>query len=417
MSHLIVYLPLESPGPATLYGYAVASDRRAVAGAAGSSGVGNAANAPVALLPRPPQSGGEVVAVVPLAALSWHRVTLPQGSGNTSTRLRAVLDGLLEERLLDEPEALHFAVQPQARAGATVWVAACDRSWLRGAVEALEAAGRPVSRIVPEFAPELSPAPQPTLYAVGTPEQASLVTTGQSADSGVTVLPLTRTGLALALPADLDANATAIVAEPAVADLAEQLFQRPVRLEQPAQRWQRAAAAPWDLAQFDLARSGRRRALKQWSAVGQAFLYTPQWRALRWGVGLLLVGNLVGLNAWAWHERSALERQRAAVRQILTQTFPDVRVVVDAPVQMEREVAMLRQATGAVSGRDLETILGALSTVTPAGKNINAIEYGAGEVRVKGLALSPDATRALLSAGYTARINGDSLLVRQETAP
>ncbi len=417
MSHLIVYLPLESPGPATLYGYAVASDRRAAAGAAGSSGVANAASAPVALLPRPPQSGGEVVAVAPLAALSWHRITLPPGSGSTSARLRAVLDGLLEERLLDDPEALHFAVQPQARAGATVWVAACDRSWLRGAVDALEAAGRPVSRIVPEFAPELSPAPQPTLYAVGTPEQASLVMTGQGAASGVTVLPLTRAGLALALPTDRDANATGIVAEPAVADLAEQLFQHPVRLEQPAQRWLRAAASPWDLAQFDLARSGRRRALKQWAAAWQAFLYTPQWRALRWGVGLLLVGNLVGLNAWAWHERSTLEDQRAAVRQILTQTFPDVRVVVDAPVQMERAVAVLRQATGAVSARDLETILGALSTVAPAGKNINAIEYGAGEVRVKGLALSPDATRALSSAGYTARIDGDSLLVRQETAP
>src|SRR6185312_282781 len=125
----------------------------------------------------------------------------------------------------------------------------------------------------------------------------------------------------------------------------------------------------------------------------------------------------VGLNAWAWHERSTLEDQRAAVRQILTQTFPDVRVVVDAPVQMERAVAVLRQATGAVSSRDLETILGALSTVAPTGKSINAIEYGAGEVRVKGLELPPDAARALLSAGYTARIDGDSLLVRQETAP
>lgn len=417
MSQLVVYLPLETPGPATPYGYVVASDRRVAAGAAGSSGVANAASAPLALLPRPAQSGGEVVAVVPLAALSWHRVTLPPGTANTGARLRAVLDGLLEEHLLDDPDALHFAMQPQARAGAAVWVAACDKSWLHNAVGALEAAQRPVSRIVPEFAPELSPAPQTALYAVGTPEQASLVVTGQSADSGVTVLPLTRAGIALVVPPEQGSNSVEIMAEPAVADLAEQLFQQPVRLEQPAQRWLRAAAAPWDLAQFDLARSGRRRALKQLGGAWQALLHKPQWRALRWGIGLLLVGNLVGLNAWAWHERSALEQQRGAIRQVLTQTFPEVHVVVDAPVQMEREVAVLRQATGAASGRDLETILGALSTVAPANKSIGAIEYGAGELRVKGLELSSDATRALLHAGYAARIDGDNLLVRQETAP
>ena len=416
MSHLIVYLPLESPGPATLYGYALPSDRRASSGAAGSSSVANAASAPVALLPRPPKSGGEVVAVVPLAALSWHRVTLPQGTGSGATRLRAVLDGLLEERVLDDPESLHFAVEPQARGGATVWVAACDKAWLRGAVGALEVAQRPVARIVPEFAPDMSPAPQPVLYAVGTPEQATLVLTGQSLESGVTVLPLNRAGVTLALPPDLHpTDATEIVAEPAVAELAEQLFQHPVRLEQASQRWLRAAASPWDLAQFDLASSGRIRVLKQLGAAWQALVRAPRWRALRWGVGLLLLGNLIGLNAWAWHERSALEHERTAVRQVLTQTFPSVRVVVDAPVQMGREVAALRQATGAVSAHDLEAILATLSSATNTNKSVNAIEYGAGEVRVKGLDLTADATRALLAGGYTAKTDGDSLLVRQET--
>ena len=226
MSSLIVYLPLESAGPTTLYSYVLAPDKRAPASAVSA--------APVALLPQPAQSGGEVVAVVPIAALSWHRVTLPPGTGGTSTRLRAVLDGLLEERLLDDPEALHFAIEPQARTGATVWVAACDKTWLRGAIGALEAAKRPVSRIVPEFVPDLSPAPQLSLHAVGTPEDASLVMTGQSTHSGVTVLPLSRAGATLALPADADTSPAEVVAEPAVAELAEQLLQRPVRLEQPA---------------------------------------------------------------------------------------------------------------------------------------------------------------------------------------
>jgi general secretion pathway protein L len=56
------------------------------------------------------------------------------------------------------------------------------------------------------------------------------------------------------------------------------------------------------------------------------------------------------------------------VRSALTSTFPkSVKVVVDAPLQMEREVAALRQATGAASGRDLESMLAALAAAAPAG--------------------------------------------------
>ena len=409
MSTLIVCLPLQPAGTATPYGYVLTPDKR---------GPASHASAPVALLPQPAQSGGEVVAVVPLAALSWHRVKLPKGTGGTSARLRAVLDGLLEERLLDDPEALHFAVEPQAHSGATVWVAVCDKAWLRAAVGALEAAQRPVSRIVPEFAPDRSPTPLLSLHAIGTPEEACLVMTGQSTESGVTVLPLTRAGVALALHAAQGSHATLVVAEPAVAELAEQLLQCKVMLQQTAQRWLQAAESPWDLAQFDLANSGRSRAMKRLATLWQALLRAPQWRAVRWGLGLLLVANLLGLNAWAWREKTALNQQRAEIRNTLTQTFPGVRVVVDAPLQMEREVAALRQATGAASGRDLETILGALSTVAPANRNLSAIEFVANEIRVKGLGLSAeetaDVTRRLQAARYVARTEGDSLLVRQE---
>ena len=78
----------------------------------------------------------------------------------------------------------------------------------------------------------------------------------------------------------------------------------------------------------------------------QTLRYAPEWRAARWGVAMLLLTQLIGLNAWAWKERSALQAKRDAVRTTLTTTFQSVRVVVDAPVQMEREVAALRQATG-----------------------------------------------------------------------
>jgi general secretion pathway protein L len=99
-----------------------------------------------ALLP----ADDDVVLVLPPRAVSWHHVALPKVAG---ARLRAVLDGLLEERLLGDTAELHFALEPGGRAGQTLWVAACHKAWLQGWLQALEGAGRPVSRIVPALWP------------------------------------------------------------------------------------------------------------------------------------------------------------------------------------------------------------------------------------------------------------------------
>ena len=314
-------------------------------------------------------------------------------------------------QLLDEPESLHFALQPPTRAAGPLWVAACDRAWLRGAVQAFEAAERPVSRIVPEFAPE----GEPVLYAVGDPQQPQLVLAG---NQGVTVLPLTQQALPL-LPSL--APDTPCVAEPAVAALAEQVLHRQPVLQHAPQRWLRAAQSPWDLAQFDVSSSGRARTFKKLGTVWGDVLAAPQWRPARWGVLLLVAVNLLGLNAWGWRERSGLEAKREAIRKTLTQTFPHIKVVVDAPVQMEREVAALRHLTGATSGRDLEAMLGAASTAAPAQRPISAIEFNAGELRLKGLALAPQEAQNVASAlkgqGYASVMKGDTLVITQEGTP
>jgi len=406
MSTLIVTLPLLPAGSAPEYSYALTPDGHALA---------RHGEAPAALLPLPSRSG-EIVAVVPAQALSWHRVELPKGTTASSPRLRAVLDGLLEECLLDEPENLHFALEPLARAGAPVWVAVCSKAWLRAALQALEAAERPVSRIVPEFSPGVAPLPR--VHVTGTPETAQLVITGAQADRGVTVLPLTPAAVALAQSAGSWPDATEVLAEPGVAALAEQLLGRKISLQQSAQRWLESARTPWDLAQLELANSSRSRALKRLATVWRELLRAPQWRAARWGAAALLIANLLGLNAWAWKEKSALDQKQSEIRKALTQTFPAVKAVVDAPLQMEREVAALRQAAGTASGRDLEAILGALSTAAPANRSLSAIEFIAGEARIRGLDLSAQeaagVAAALQAQGYAARTEGDALLVKPE---
>jgi general secretion pathway protein L len=403
MRTLIVTLPPpgESTSPSVEYEYVLSTD---------GLQVGSTASAAAALLPQPTGAGAEVVAVVPARALSWHQVDLPKGTSAASPRLRAVLEGLLEDRLLDEPGDLHFALQPQAKPGAPAWVAACNRAWLRTAVQALEAAQRPVSRIVPE----LWPGEPAALYVTGEPGRTTMTLAD---DSGVVIWPVAGE-LHAGVPALPDT--VAVLAEPAVAGVAEQALQRPVMLQQAPQRHLLAAQSPWDLAQFDLASSGRSRAFKKFSTGWAGLLQAPQWRAARWGLVALVLANLVGLNAWAWMERSALKAKREQIRTALTGTFPSVRVVVDAPVQMEREVAALRQATGAASGRDLESMLAALAAAAPPGLAPTSIEFTGNELRLKGPGAAPAAQQAgpsLQAFGYRAASEGDTLVVRQGVAP
>jgi general secretion pathway protein L len=85
---------------------------------------------------------------------------------------------------------------------------------------------------------------------------------------------------------------------------------------------------------------------------------------------------------------------------------------------MEREVAALQQATGGVAPADLEPMLGAVAASIPSGRIPTAIDYSAGQLRLRGLGLKgaeADGVSATLSSrGYNARNEGDLLLVQAE---
>ena len=290
MSTLVLHLPLARNGGATEYRYTLSADghqatRHGTAAASTLPAVGRAS---------------EIVALVPVRALSWQRVTLPPGVGPNSPRLRNVLEGLLEDRLLDDPAQLHFALEPGARPGASAWVAVCDRAWLRDALQALEAAGRPVARVVPELAPGATDA----VLVLGTCPEDALLAATPGPDQGVVLLPLAAASMALT---GLDADPPPpLVAEPAVAALAEQALGRSAQLQTEHERALLAARSPWDLAQMDLASSGRTRTLRKAGSLAGQLLRAPQWRAARWGAAVLLLAHLAGLIAWAWQERQML---------------------------------------------------------------------------------------------------------------
>ncbi len=411
MSALIITLPPSMPAPATPVQAVWTED-----------GVGVKLHVQAALALLPASGNAEVVVQVGAAQLSWHRLTLPKGTldrgffqeGNAS-RVRTIVESLLEERVLDEPAQLHIALEPQARSGDPSWVAACDRAWLHAWLAALEQAGRAVSRIVPELAPITDAAQAATLHCLGAPDAAQLV---YSSTNGVALLPLSSSGIALLAQLQQDQAVAPVFAEPGVTALAEQYFQGRVSLQTAPQRALQAAQSNWDLAQFDLLRTRGTRTRKRLASTVAVLRQSPQWRPARWAMLALLLINLAGLQVWTWKEQSALAAKRAAVRDILQTTFPDVRVVVDAPLQMARSLADLQRQNGAASSGDMEPMLGALQTVAPEIGTPAAMEFVAGELRLK----LPDASASALPAlaaklqahGYTAAQEGDRLVLKLE---
>lgn len=386
MSSLIVVLPAPGSRTSADYTYALTHDGQSLA---------DHGTVPVDLLP----DATELVAVVPARLVSWHRPVIPKAPAN---RLSEVLQGALEENLLDDPETLHLALAPGARSalgsGEPVWVAACDKDWLREVLEGLETAGLRVTRIVPELAPELD-----EWWVSGSPQSAWCA---QSDALGVAVLPLV---------AAQAVGAPAVFAEPAVAALAEQTLGVKVTIRQMAQQLVLAAQTDWNLAQFDLATAGRKGASQRLLHGWQLLALAPQWRALRWGLGVLFVVQLVAANGLAWSERSALKAKRAEIRKIYLDTFPQAQVVLDPAAQMTRDVSALQQAVGQVTYRDMEVMLTYAAAVLPAGRMPTALDFKPGEVKLKGLTITPDELQSmdarLREAGYQLSSQADGLVL------
>ncbi len=318
-----------------------------------------------ALLPR----ADSTVAVLHDADVSWHRIVLPKAP---AARLRAALVGAMEELLLEEDAALHFALAPDAAAGQPTWVAVIDKPWLAAELAALEAAGIVIDRIVPASAPAAAPgeAAQGHFFA-SADEAAAEVQLAYSDSEGAACLRLAGT-LPRALWASGGGTGAAVggatppaaiwTASPAAAAAAERWLGAPVALQSEAERSLQAARSPWDLRQFDLAR--RHRGSLALRDIGRR-LVSPEWRPVRWAAAALVGVQVLALNAWAWQQQGRVEQLRAAQVALLHATHPQVRAVLDAPLQMQRETELLRAAAGRPGDADLESLLSAAAAAWP----------------------------------------------------
>jgi general secretion pathway protein L len=371
------------------------------------------------------QRGNIALALLPEEALSWQLIRVPRAP---AARLQTALLGLVEEHLLDDGEHCHFALSPGARGGASAWLAVTDRDWLAGQLAALQAAGLQIDRVVPLMAPpepvagelpadaaapggaampvhlhvqtgaELADADLPT---GGGSSEDELVVSVASAD-GVACWPAAGS-LARRLLPDPMPLACRITASSAAAAAAEVWLAGPrghadlrITMLSRAERMVEAAASAWNLRQFNLSAPNRggtalRAAWQNWCS--------PAWRAVRYGlVGLVLV-QLIGLNAWAWQQRSALSERRAAMVQLLRSSHPQVRAVLDAPLQMQRETDTLRAAAGRAGDSDLEVLMMAVASAWPANTPSVSLAFDAGRLTLA----SPD-LRAAAADAIAARL-------------
>lgn len=351
---------------------------------------------------------GEVVGVIPHSRLSWLTVTLPPGS--QGPRLAAVLQGLLEDRLLQEPEQVHLVLDAQANAkqGGTALVAACDKQWLRDALAPLQAAGMTMQRLVPE----LSPSTPPMLHVMGTPEHSQSVL---SHSQGVSGLP-PNTAHWSAFP-QLQSEGVMVHAEPSMVERVQQLLQRQPMLQTAAQRWVQSSQSTWDLAQGEWAQGRPQRAWRWLQAHWQTVWLGPSWRPVRMGLLALLLVHVVGLNVFAWREHSRLNAQQTALHQLLTQTFPHVTLVVDAPLQMQRELESLKQKSGAVSQTDFEPLMATLATVLSTSNTAatpTQLDFSNQTLRIQGVSFSsPPDPRPLQAKGLQLREESNGVWVLQ----
>jgi general secretion pathway protein L len=358
MSILVVLLPpRRRAGDAVAGEPAEAASEYAYVLSADGLSVARQGRTTPALLPK----ADTVVAWLSPTDVSWHRVTLPRAP---ASKLRAALVGLLEEQLLDDEQAVHLALAPQAAPGGATWVAAVHKRWLVQHLEQLEKGGAFVERAVPALWPD-DPATGHFFAASDAADGSSAQTWLAHSDAqGVRCARMAGTWVREQLPAWAKQGAR-WSASPAVAAQAERWLGVSVAVRSDADHTLQAVRSLWNLRQFDLAARARG---SRWLRAAWKRALSPAWRPARIGALALLLLHIVGINLWALHNRTEIDRRKQAMVALLKASHPQVGTIVDAPLQMRRATDSLRAAAGRVGDADLEAALAAATQAWPDGQ-------------------------------------------------
>ena len=335
------------------------------------------------------------------------RVKVPPLSG---ARLARAIPNLVEDALLQDPQSCAFALGPSVGDGERL-IAVIDKAWLEFVVGAFERRG---VRVLAAWPAQLALPCVPDRWSFGIAHGGIAIRTsptagfGWAASSGAgterdaLVRALDAALHTAARPEGVDAYAEDRASRAAIEEAASRLELRVTFNDFAAPQ-----PAPLDLLS---ARQG---------SAGSRWLANVDWRAWRLPAAVLAgcaAMFLLGLNLhWA-----SLARERAALRSqaeaVFRQAFPSAQVVVDPLLQMQRQVADMRLATGRSGPGDFLPLLVRLSEAlgSSGADALASVEYRDGRLRARardglfdGAAARENLRAACLQRGLKADFEGE----------
>jgi general secretion pathway protein L len=334
-------------------------------GALMQSGMATLANLP---------KGHECVAIIAADRVLSLAATLPPGGRR---RWQTVLPYVAEEYTLVDPEENHVVPGPAISEGRRM-LAVVDKAWLTRIVDAAHNAKLSLRRMVAEtFLPALAADCWPLVWD----GSSGFVKTGAASGTALDIGDISTPPLALRLSLD---------AAPQVPKKIEIRFIHDIAAEQRNMpQWSDLqlpliAGADWDW---------RRAAIPEdalnllWGDFAPRAKFQEWWPKLRPAAYLLLAVlavEIIGSNIkWALlvNEKSQLTKN---MQRTFRATFGDAVVLVNAPLQMQRNLAELRHAAGLPDAGDFLPLLNSASsslTALPAG-SVVAMHYEAGRLDI-----------------------------------
>jgi general secretion pathway protein L len=356
------------------------------------------------------------------------RAKLPDLRG---PRLRLALPNLIEEQLVADPARSHVALGPQSEVAPALAIGASsertlavvDRAWLRFVLDQFLSDERRSVKVVPALA-LLSPlAPDEVAVTIlGRPDaQATLSGDLEGTFELALQEPQSVCGIS-ALSGSLEASAREFAGGRAVVVREVEDASAELKLPSGMHRldWasrvenldlasfvRPALSSAWDLCQFEFS-------MQSWQR-GRNNL--KRWRVPIGLAAAIVVVCLVALNIdWL-----VLSRQRAALEtragDMLREAFPKTTVVLDAPLQMRRQLEALRTQAGEPDGTDFLVLCDRLArTLGPLGPDaIASLDYAD---RTLTVGFAPTVTvdagwsERLAAMGLKAEPNGQKWIIR-----
>lgn len=331
-------------------------------------------NDPLAALPK----GKECIAIAAPDRVLSISAKMPPGSRR---RWQAALPFVAEEHTLPDPEDNHVVPGPVLADG-RMMLAVVDKPWLKRIVEAFRTANLPLRRMVPEtFLPPLTPGAW-TLVWDGS---SGFLRTGDA--SGMAL----DEGDALAAPLALQLNLNS-VRNSSPASLPEKIEVHFPQHVSEAQRilpqWNLPAAISastvWDWRHAPIPDDALN---LLWGDFAPRARISEWWPKLRPAALILLAAlgvEAIGANIeWALlaHEKKTLTRD---MERSFRAAFGEAGTLVNAPLQMQRNLAELRHSTGLPDDGDFLPLLDASAptlSMLPAG-SVRGLHYESGRLDV-----------------------------------